>query len=932
MSEPARKLEPAELEAPEVLQEAPRNVIPMPSPAPEPPPIEGASFVEVMKGLGEGARTIFKSPFVGQYGDQLRDAHREVMLARTMVLIWLSMVVMPSANLGYAAIMIPEQFWPIAAITGAAVVAVNIQRFLVIRGVYNKHYQLAMATTVGIIFGMVCATVQGLTQDAEFTFLFAYVLVFFAFTSLFPAEARWMLATGGILMATYVIGFPLTRQGFEVDAVFLANLYYLSQLTFIGLIINRVLAGLFFEERLAKLELGHAYEELRELDRDKTTFFSNISHELRTPLTLVLTPLTHMIRSQADSFSPSTLDKLRGMRGNANRLLKMVNSLLDFSRLEAGRVDVIIDELQLDDVMEHIASLFRGTAEQREIRFVVDNRCPGLSITSDLDMVEQILVNLVGNAMKFTDAGGTITLGARPDEDGQRFHLWVQDTGIGIAPEHQKLVFRRFAQIAADQNVSVRGTGLGLSMVREYARLLGGGASLESERGVGSTFTITLPISSEGIARDPSDKKQTITEDGDDGRSSMSDDLAVADLYQERAAEDRERNLAPADAPRLLVVDDNPSLVNLVSSILESRYKLYLAYNGEEALARLAKDQVDLVISDVMMPGISGLELCQAIRADESIRHLPVILLTARGTSTDKIEGLDVGADDYIGKPFDPEELLARIRSLFERRRLVKELTEKTLALEEAMRQLKDEEVKLVASEKMRTLGDLAAGIFHELHNYMNMIHNGTEPLKELVTLQAEALGDDSDPEDVQTMMELIDLVIDASKAALGVTGELKAYAHQSADVIETVDMHEAIRSSIRMFGAIRAGADIVMDFHEGALEQECVPSRLLMVFTNLVKNAFEAMEGEGTVTISSEPLERGALIKVRDTGPGVPPEHLDGLFEPFRTTKKQGEGLGLGLSLARRVVMEMGGTLAYDEAYTDGAQFLITLPDAHWR
>ncbi len=925
MSEPARKLEAEHRAPPERSPTDPQNVIPLPQRGPDSPsPIKGAGFMEVMRGLAEGARTIFKSPFVGQYGEQLRQAHREVMLSRTMVLIWLSMVVMPSANLGYAALMVPDRFWAITAITAAAVIAVNIQRVLVIRGVYNKHYQLAMASTVGIIFGMVCATVQGLTQGEEFTFLFAYVLVFFAFTSLFPAEAKWMLITGATIMLTYAVGFPLTRQGFQLDAVFFANLYYLSQLTFIGLIINRVLSGLFFEERLAKLELGHAYEELRELDRDKTTFFSNISHELRTPLTLVLTPLTHMIRSQSDQLSPEVLDRLRGMRGNANRLLKMVNSLLDFSRLEAGRVDVIIDSLLLDDVLSHIASLFRGTAEQRGIELAVDNRCPGLRVHSDLDMVEQILVNLVGNAMKFTDSGGTITLGARQLEPGERLQIWVRDTGVGIAPEHQSLVFRRFAQIAADQNVSVRGTGLGLSMVREYARLLGGDVSLESERGVGSTFTITLPIRSEGLTRSPADDPET-------GRSSMSDELAAADLQRELTGDERERSVAPEGARRLLIVDDNPALVSLVASILESRYRLYLAYSGEEALARLERDEVDLIVSDVMMPGISGLDLCEHIRADARTRHLPVILLTARGAATDKIEGLDSGADDYIGKPFDPEELLARIRSLFERRRLVRELTEKTQALERAMAQLKDEEVKLVASEKMRTLGDLAAGIFHELHNYMNMIHNGTEPLRELVLAQAELLGDASDPEDVQVMMELIELIIDASKAALGVTGELKAYAHQSADVIETVDMHEAIRSSIRMFGAIRTGANIELDFHEGRLEQDCVPSRLLMVFTNLVKNAFEAMGGEGAVTIRSEPFEGGARVLVRDTGPGVPPECRDGLFEPFSTTKKQGEGLGLGLSLARRVVMELGGTLTYDEAYTDGAQFVITLPDARW-
>jgi len=323
--------------------------------------------------------------------------------------------------------------------------------------------------------------------------------------------------------------------------------------------------------------------------------------------------------------------------------------------------------------------------------------------------------------------------------------------------------------------------------------------------------------------------------------------------------------------------------------------------------------------------------LCQRIRADESIRHIPVILLTARGTSTDKIEGLDIGADDYIGKPFDPEELLARIRSLFERRRLVKQLHEKSVALEGAIKRLKDEEVKLIASEKLRTMGDLAAGIFHELHNYMNMIYNGAQPLKELVGFLIEDY-DDVDAEGLEEVNDLVDLMIQASNAALSVTGELKAYAHHASNVVRRVNLHDTIRSSIKMFGQLRPGSEVLFEFDEGSPELECVPSRLLMVFTNLAKNAFEAMDGKGQATILTRPEADGSiLIMVRDSGPGVPQEHQATLFEPFHTTKKQGEGLGLGLSLSQKVVQELNGTIVYDTSYSDGAQFLITLPGVRW-
>jgi two-component system NtrC family sensor kinase len=175
--------------------------------------------------------------------------------------------------------------------------------------------------------------------------------------------------------------------------------------------------------------------------------------------------------------------------------------------------------------------------------------------------------------------------------------------------------------------------------------------------------------------------------------------------------------------------------------------------------------------------------------------------------------------------------------------------------------------------------------------------------------------------------MELIDLMMQASHAALTVTGELKAYAHQSHNVIARVDLHDQVRSSVRMFGQWKGDLTVNLEFGDDPLMIDCVPSRLLMVFTNLVKNAFEAMDNNGEVTITSERDGDWAILKVRDTGPGVPEDYRPNLFQPFHTTKKQGEGLGLGLSLAHKVVHESGGELSYDASYTDGAQFLIRLP-----
>ncbi|RYE94411.1 MAG: hybrid sensor histidine kinase/response regulator, partial [Myxococcales bacterium] len=359
---------------------------------------------------------------------------------------------------------------------------------------------------------------------------------------------------------------------------------------------------------------------------------------------------------------------------------------------------------------------------------------------------------------------------------------------------------------------------------------------------------------------------------------------------------------------------------------LEEDHNLVLAYNGQEALDRLAQTPVDLVVSDVMMPGIDGLELCRRIRADERLRHLPVILLTARGGTTQKVEGLDVGADDYIGKPFDPEELKARVRSLFELRRTTRALADKSTALEAALVQLHDEELKVIESEKLRTLGELAAGIFHELHNYMNIIANGAEPLREGIddlATELDTRGVASAGLELDDLRQLAATVATAAASAKGVTTELKAYAYQDTSQ-QVADLNAVIRSTVSLFGKHRS---VHLALSTEALPVEVVSTRLTQVFTNLIKNALEEIGEQGRVEIATRREGDRVVATVTDDGPGVPAGARGKLFEPFFTTKTKGQGLGLGLSLSRKVVNDFGGELRLDESYTGGARFVVSLP-----
>ncbi len=868
-------------------------------------------------------RAFFRSQLEGPWKEELRAAQRETFLARTLVLVWIAWGGMPTTCLAYVWFLARDRMREATWMSGIACAAVSLIYLGVKKGLFNKYYQLSMLLMVGCVFGPLASGIIEITRGSSGDFFFAFFMIYFSFTALYPAEIEWVLATSAVVVSSLILSRLGRPEGIVFDGPLVSSLIYLAELTFMATVMNRVVYQLFFDEKRSRLELARANAGLRELDKAKSSFFHNISHEIRTPLTLILTPLTQLLRTRRNDLPADTVEKLEGIRGNANRLLKMVNSLLDFARLEAGQAKVAITETSLDDLVRYVAGLFAGTADNKGIQLITDISMPKLRVRSDVDKLEKILVNLVGNALKFTPSGGTITLSCKLD--GDRYLLAVGDTGVGIPREHQTAIFQRFVQLENSKQASVRGTGIGLSMVQEYSKLLGGDVSVESEEGKGSVFTVSLPIQGPPNAASSEEESDSFNppprEDAE---------LAIADVVVERRSNLRAIDKAGPGKPRVLIVDDNPALVSLVSSILETEYNLFLCGNGEEALDRLRADTVDLVVSDVMMPGVTGLQLVEHIRKDEKLRHIPIILLTARGGTNAKVEGLEMGADDYIGKPFDPEELKARVRSLFELRKTTRSLAEKTQDLEKALTKLADEELKVIESEKLRTLGELAAGMFHELHNYMNIVCNGALPLKDMIFDLERTLSEkqivvpDTDPKD---LIELTETVIEAATAARGVTAELKGYAYQENGPGKFVDVNTVVQSTIRMFPKRSEAAKLVFEPSKDAVVVQCVPTRLTQVFTNLVKNAFEAMAWKGTVTIATRREGPHVIITVTDTGPGIPEAQRSKLFQPFHTTKKQGEGLGLGLSLSQKVVHDLGGDMKIDPTYQGGARFIIRLP-----
>ena len=399
-------------------------------------------------------------------------------------------------------------------------------------------------------------------------------------------------------------------------------------------------------------------EGLGKLDVLKNEFFANVSHEFRTPLTLMIGPLEDILSSR----DPIPFrESLEIVYRNALRLLKLVNSLLDFSRLEAGRLKAHYLPTDLSAFTSELASHFASAVEKAGLDYVVECQPPPQAIYVDRDLWEKIVFNLLSNALKFTFEGGiAIRLGY--DELGSVLEL--SDTGIGIPTSEVPHLFERFHRIQGGRSRTHEGSGIGLSLVNELVRLHGGSVGVESTEGAGTTFTVRLPF---GHTHLPKDQMSGGAVSAAVARSAnayvQEASLWLSDGGVNRAPAVAVTESAAAQKPRILVVEDNADMRSYITRLLQPEWEVEVACDGSEALDSIRQQAPDLVLSDIMMPNMNGFELLQRLRKAPQTRHLPILLLSARAGEEAKVEGLTVGADDYLIKPFSARELVARVRT-----------------------------------------------------------------------------------------------------------------------------------------------------------------------------------------------------------------------------------------------------------------------------
>jgi len=463
------------------------------------------------------------------------------------------------------------------------------------------------------------------------------------------------------------------EEGTSLNVIILPPWWRTNFAYFIYFIIVGLLIYLIWHFQLKRIRIKHQLEiehklaeQYKEIDRLKSHFFANISHEFRTPLTLILSPIEQLIN---DTFKGSIKNGYVTIRSNAKKLLRLVNQLLSLSKLEAGQMQLQVFRQDIVPVLKRIINLFSSLAERNKIEFnfTLPN---SLYIYFDEEKIETVINNLLSNAFKFTPEDGKIEvsiISLSPHTKGEKkgVEITVSNTGIPITKNQIAKIFDRFYQV--ESNNHVEGTGIGLSLTKELVELHRGSITVESTKKGKTTFTIFIPTDKKSyppeeilIKSDLKELKPEIDIQTDESRNIESDSSNQSEV-------------SDLTSPTILLVEDNEEVRNYLRKNLENKYQILEAENGKIGIAKASANLPELIISDVMMPEMDGFEFCEKIKNYILTCHIPVILLTARATKKDKLEGLKTGADDYLPKPFDLEELFVRIENLIHQRKGIRE-------------------------------------------------------------------------------------------------------------------------------------------------------------------------------------------------------------------------------------------------------------------
>lgn len=693
--------------------------------------------------------------------------------------------------------------------------------------------------------------------------------------------------------------------------------------------VNRRLSLANEELKKKEGELTNLYEKLKDADELKTQFFANVSHELRTPLALIFGPAEQLL-SEGANLTDDQTRKLRVIERNSKTLLKHVNDLLDISKLEAGRLKPRYADVDLVKLVRVVAGHFETIMQTRSIFYSL--QAPrSVRAQVDPEKLQRVVMNLLSNAIKFVPNGGRIECNVEETSDGHVL-IAVQDTGPGVKPEMRALIFERFRQGEDGPARKYSGTGLGLAIVKEFVEMHGGHVSVSDAPNRGALFTVKLPRKA----------PHGVTVEADTGfgkTANLAIQGSIEELKSQARAPIQSEDAPPAPGkPSVLVCEDNPDMRAYVADILKSDFNVATASDGLEGLEKTERLMPDLVVSDIMMPRLSGDQLVQEIRCNPRISTIPVLLLSAKADDELRVKLLKEGANDYVMKPFGAEELKARVQNLVMLKK-AREVLEQELALqsddlvvlakEAAVRKRELQtalETTTIAREQAerasQAKGTFLSLVSHEVHTPLTSILLSLQMLKKRGVAPENQKNWDRIFTSCTRLRSLIESLLDYTRMESGglITRfelfDLKALLQE---IIVDVEIHAAEKGIELKYCIDPALPEIKND------------TRIVrVIINNLLSNAVKYTD-HGFVHLKIWHDERGHVIEVKDTGLGIAKENHAKIFEPFEQLtslrQKSLPGVGLGLALVKELVTALCGKVLVSSELGQGSTFTVILP-----
>ncbi len=756
-----------------------------------------------------------------------------------------------------------------------------------------------------------------LTDGERSPYFAGIILVLMTWSSLLPWTVleTLVMSIGSLLVysaacfASPTFSLPASLPLFGFNSSFIL----ITMLVCAG--ITMFLARVRFEDFRLRHQLDVQNRELQDLDRLKTQFFSNVSHELRTPLTLILGPVENLL-ARGDALDAKVHEGLMLIHRNSLRLLKLINDLLDLTRLDEGGDILRKKNIRLASYVKGIVESVRHLGLSKQLRIKVEDGDPNLETVADPARIEKVLVNLLTNAIKYTPSGGGITVRWKARDTAAVIE--VEDTGVGIPMQDLAKVFDRFHQVRSNSSNQQQGVGIGLALAKELVEEHGGALEVESALGKGSIFRIVLPaaVAPEAeAAAEPVGAEPAADEPFE--KAFRSADRTV------RSYGDEEGGDLPAIGQGrevVLVADDENDMRQFIVSLLTDDYRVIQTRHGGNVKDLVAEHDPNLVLLDWMMPGKDGLEVCRELRADPARKDLKIMLLTARIDEKSKLEALASGADDFLTKPFSSIEVKTRVANLLRAARLQKDLRGRNDELTATIEKLQRTEMMLIQSEKMNAIGSLSAGLLHEINNPLNY----TMTAISLVQRNRGSLGEET--------RELVSDIEEGMVRIRDVITHLKNFAYpEKADHFSVFPLSEALRDARKITAGELDGVAIDSELPE-ELVVKGQKTQLTHLFINLLNNAARALKANGkekpkTIAVRASVIEGLATVEVADNGPGIPPDVLTRVFEPFFTTQEVGSGMGMGLSICHTIMESHGGSIRVRNRSEGGAAFSINIP-----